>query len=92
MIGYHPIADDVHHVHGDAHERSAPPATIHNIPITIFRSVFSLNTTYARIAVNTPSKLSSKEAEDADIFSPTINKIGPAIPPKAVAPSSHSHL
>src|SRR5262245_43133745 len=49
------------------HDNKSPPITIAIIPKAIRRSKFSLKTNQARVAVNTPSRLRSNDAEDAGV-------------------------
>src|SRR6185369_14703722 len=72
------------------HDSSTPPAVINAIPAAIRLSKFSLNTNQASTAVSTPSRFSSSDALDAEVFtSPAISNPGPATPPAAIAPASH---
>nr|WP_269459375.1 hypothetical protein [Candidatus Nitrosoglobus terrae] len=67
-------------------------STISIMPRTIRPSAFSWNTTQAKTAVSTASKLSSKEAVDAGVnVSPNIKAKGPNTPPNPMASSSHNH-
>lgn len=59
------------------------------MPSTICRSAFSLNTTQAMSAVNTPSTFNRSEAAAAPVVArPVIKSAGPATPPTRIAPSS----
>ncbi len=70
-------------------EASAPPATISAMPNAMRRSKFSRNTNQAISAVNTPSRLSSRDAVEAGVAArPSINRTGPATPPESTAPAS----
>src|SRR5258708_6926073 len=51
-----------------AHDSTIPPAVINAIPAAIRLSKFSLNTNQASTAVSTPSKFSSSDALEADVF------------------------
>ncbi|MBX9670115.1 MAG: hypothetical protein K2X93_21120 [Candidatus Obscuribacterales bacterium] len=53
---------------GNNHSRleQTPPQVMAGIPATIRRSQFSIKTSQAIVAVNTPSKLSNNEAVDAN--------------------------
>src|SRR6516165_5990695 len=71
---------------------TTPPALMSAMPSTIRRSAFSWNTTQARSAVSTASRLSSSDASAADArVSPYIRSVGPSTPPAAIAPDSHGH-
>jgi hypothetical protein len=73
-----------------AHDNTTPPATIAAIPKAMRRSKFSLKMNQAIVAVKTPSRLSSNDADDAGVsFSPISSRIGPIIPPETMALPSH---
>lgn len=73
-----------------AQESKTPPATMATMPMTIWRSAFSLNTIQAMTAVNTPSTFRSNDAVAPDAWlRPHISKVGATTPPKTTAPSSH---
>ena len=73
-----------------SHERTMPPATIASIPSAIRRSKFSRKTNHAMSAVNTPSRLSRREAPDAGVrVRPIMSINGASTPPKLIAPRSH---
>src|SRR6266545_4603364 len=68
------------------HDSRSPPATIAAIPEAIRRSKLSLKTNQARVAVNTPSRLRSNDAEDAGVCTkPIISSAGPITPPARIA-------
>src|SRR5450830_539379 len=77
---------------GPGQDNKSPPATISAIPHTTRRLAFSLKTNQASSAVNTPSRLSSRDAAAALVLArPSISKVGPTTPPQPMAANSHGH-
>ena len=71
-------------------ESTMPPATMASIPRAMRRSKFSRNTDHAMSAVNTPSRLSRRDAPDAGVrVRPIMSSNGPSTPPTPIAPTSH---
>ena len=72
-----------------AQARTTAPATRHAMPSAILRSKFSWKMNHAMSAVAAPSSVSRSDAAAASVrVSPTINNMGPAMPPAAIAPAS----
>src|SRR5262249_60478505 len=72
----------------DGQLSSKPPQTMRSIPARTRRSKFSWNTNHARIAVNTPSRFSSRDTVDADAEErASISSTGPTKPPEITAPA-----
>jgi hypothetical protein len=69
-----------------------PPATMTSMPAATRRLVCSRNTVQAIKAVSTASRLSSSDADAAEVRErPNISATGAATPPTAIAPASQRH-
>src|SRR5437867_11622960 len=75
----------------DCQPRITPPQTIRDIPNIRRRSKFSRNTNQARRAVNTLTRFSNSDTDDAEPAArATITSPRPITPPARTAPASHS--
>src|SRR5450830_32321 len=71
--------------------RTTAPTTMASMPTAMRLSTFYLNANQASKAVNTPSALSSRDADaDGMPVSPTISNTGASTPPQAMAPANHN--
>ena len=73
----------------ESHVKKTPPVVIHSNASHSLFPAFSLKKITAMIAVKIPSRFSSNEVVNPEIWlSPNIKQIGAAIPPESIAPNS----